>query len=103
MTLQCLMCSTGKSKEQLCKENEKLQGCQPKVCCKAMTLQCLMCSSGKSKEELCKANPKLSGCDESSEEPSESQEDVDCPDDKYVNTSMKVKKADSKKISLVLK
>merc|ERR1719312_865875 len=71
-----------------------------------MTLQCLMCSSGQSKEELCKANPKLSGCEEpseESEEPSESQEDVECPDEKYVNTSIKVKKADSKKISLVLK
>lgn len=62
-TAKCLACVKGQSIKDLCKENPKVPGCEPRACCLAMISSCLACAERLSEREFCRHNPKIVGCD----------------------------------------
>jgi len=68
-TADCIACSKGISKEELCRNKRHLLGCsvdvrdsQQQACCEALTAACIACSRGIGEKEVCEDDPHISGC-----------------------------------------
>mmetsp|Transcript_107557 Transcript_107557/g.213634 ORF Transcript_107557/g.213634 Transcript_107557/m.213634 type:complete len:302 (-) Transcript_107557:219-1124(-) len=68
-TADCIACSKGIKKEDLCKTNSRLPGCsrdlnnlQHRRCCEAMTAECIACRRGIGQKQVCEEDAHISGC-----------------------------------------